>query len=292
VAWALGDPNRSPLHPYLHDLNWGTAVAMSLPTGYGQGGIQVVYPPGSDPDLTDLLQLSTIGSQIVLLVENIRLFEEAQGKAALEERQRLARDLHDSVSQALYGISLGAHSAKQALGLALTTHNIKSFEQSLDYLIHMAETAMAEMKSLIFELRPESLEREGLIVALRKHLRALELRHRFKLSLTLGAEPSVALGIKEMLYRVVQEAMNNIVKHAQATQVWISLMESNGGLELEVRDNGIGFDPQEEFPGHLGLHSMAERVKAVGGIFTLKSSSQGTQVHVRIAPGLVMKENL
>jgi PAS domain S-box-containing protein len=283
ILWALRDARRAPLHPFLKDLDWGTAVVVPLPTSKGKGAVNVFYPKGTEPTMTDLLQLSTIVSQIALVVENTQLFEEAQGKAALEERQRLARDLHDSVSQALYGISLGAQSAKQALHLNVREEREKGLERSLDYLIHMAETAIAEMKSLIFELRPESLESEGLVVALQKHLRALELRHSFRLNLTLGQEPEIPLKSKEVLYRITQEAMNNIVKHAQAKNVWITLETREGELELTVTDDGVGFDTTREFPGHLGLRSMHERAEAVGARYELSSQQQkGTKIKVTL----------
>jgi PAS domain S-box-containing protein len=280
----LGDQNYAPLHDLVKDETWGTVVAVPMPVSkYAGGAVIVFYPQGLDPDLTDLLQLSTIVSQIALVVENARLFEDAQGKAALEERQRLARDLHDSVSQALYGISLGANSAKTALNLDSSETKIREVERSLDYLIYMADTAMAEMKSLIFELRPESLETEGLVIALRKHLRALELRHRFGLVLDLPNEPNVSLKVKEMLYRITQEAMNNIVKHAQAKHVWITLEPKDKMLVLTVRDDGIGFDTTREFPGHLGLRSMRERAESVGASYEVSSEvGRGTTVRVVI----------
>jgi PAS domain S-box-containing protein len=282
VKTTLANKDYAPLHDLMREQAWGTVVAVPLPvTRYAGGAVVVFYPHGLDPDLTDLLQLSTIVSQIALVVENARLFEEAQGKAALEERQRLARDLHDSVSQALYGISLGANSAKTALGLDSSEAKLREFERSLEYLIYMADTAMAEMKSLIFELRPESLATEGLVMALRKHLRALELRHRFALQLDLPSEPDVSLEVKEMLYRITQEAMNNIVKHAQANHVWIRLSVSKERLELDVRDDGHGFDPNREFPGHLGLRSMRERAEKLGATYEISSKpNQGTTVHV------------
>ncbi len=278
------NPRYAPVHELVKGESWGTVVAVPLPLAqYAGGAVVVFYPQGLDPNLTDLLQLSTIVSQVALVVENARLFEEAQGKAALEERQRLARDLHDSVSQALYGISLGANSAKTALSIDSSEAKLKELERSLDYLIYMGDTAMAEMKSLIFELRPESLATEGLVVALRKHLRALELRHRFGLTLDLLSEPNVSLKVKEMLYRITQEAMNNVVKHAQAKNVWIRLEEQEEVLELTVRDDGLGFDTTKDFPGHLGLRSMRERAESVGARYEVSSEKgQGTIVRVVI----------
>ncbi len=285
VTAKLADSRFETLHPMLLNVNWGTAVAVPiLNLNFKRKGVvSAYYAPGSDPDITDLLQLSTIVSQIALVVQNAQLFEEAQGKAALEERQKLARDLHDSVSQALYGISLGANSAKMSLSLDASESKMQEVSRSLDYLIYMADTAMAEMKSLIFELRPESLQSEGLIMALRKHLRALELRYRFNLSLEFSEEPDITLKAKEMLYRITQEAMNNVVKHAKATQVLIRLMVQEDFLRLDISDNGLGFDTEQEFPGHLGLHSMRERAEMIGATFSLSSKiNKSTTVSVTL----------
>ena len=283
VASKLADNRFDRLHPALREVAWATVVAAPILnlSSNQKGTMTVYYPPEYDPDITDFFQLSTIVSQITLVVQNMQLFAEVQGKAALEERQKLARDLHDSVSQALYGISLGANSAKLALSLDASESKMQEVNRSLDYLIHMAATALAEMKSLIFELRPESLESEGLVAALKKHLRALELRHRFNLNLTFSEEPDTSLKAKEMLYRITQEAMNNVVKHAQATQVDIALVMQENLLSLSIKDNGIGFDTSQDFPGHLGLHSMRDRAATMEATFSVDSHpNQGTTVSV------------
>jgi PAS domain S-box-containing protein len=262
-------------------LDWGHAVDAPI-RGVTTGRIIIVYKKGDEPTLSDFLQLSTITSQIALVAENLRLFVEWQGKAALEERQRLARDLHDSVSQALFGISLGANSAKQAFARNDSERKAAEVNRSLDYLIHMAETATAEMKSLIFELRPESLEQEGLVVAIQKHLRALQLRHRFELELELGEEPQVSIKAKEMLYRIMQEAMNNIVKHAQASRIRVVLVKTDD-IGLIIEDNGRGFDVSQSFPGHLGLSTMRERAETLGGSYNLSSTvGSGTTIQVTL----------
>lgn len=207
--------------------------------------------------------------------------EDRLKKAALEERQKLARDLHDSVSQALYGVALGLETTLKALS------NPAQAQHSLDYAKRMNETAIAEMKNLIFELRPESLEQEGLVAALRKQVRSLELRHNLSFELNLGHEPGLDLPLKEALYRIAQEALNNIVKHAVASKVWLAL-QCGDGICLSIRDNGKGFDTQQAFPGHLGLISMQERAMLVGGAFWLESQpGQGTTLEVRL-PAFVM----
>ncbi len=137
--------------------------------------------------------------------------------------------------------------------------------------------------SLIFELRPESLEMEGLVAALTKQVAVLRTRYKLTVEADLGEEPNLSQETKHMLYRVAQEALHNIVKHARATTVNLHLAGEENEFILEVRDNGRGFNPAGLFPGHLGLRSMRERVTRVGGTLAIESvPGQGTCVGVRI----------
>jgi signal transduction histidine kinase len=127
-------------------------------------------------------------------------------------------------------------------------------------------------------LRPESLENEGLVVALQKHAAALKARHAIETELTLSDEPTVPMPVKEALYRIAQEALHNVVKHARASTVRVRLSSSADHLTLEIGDDGVGFDPAGEFPGHLGLRSMRERMAGLGGSLTIESTpGQGTR---------------
>ena len=128
----------------------------------------------------------------------------AQERIALEERQRLARELHDSVSQALYGISLGVNTA-----LTLFDTDRPRVLEALNYALSLTHAGLTEMRALIFELRPESLEVEGLIVALTKQVEALRVRHGIEVTLSLCDEPDAPLAAKETLYRIAQEALQN-----------------------------------------------------------------------------------
>ena len=209
------------------------------------------------------------------------LYEQAQELAAIQERQRLARELHDSVSQALYGISLGAHTAREALESEPGQVTI-----ALDYVIGLAEAGLAEMRALIFELRPESLETEGLVAAISKQVAVLRARYKLTVEADLRDEPDLSLEMKHTLYRVAQEALHNVIKHAHATTVVLQLARQEHETILEVRDNGRGFDPTGTFPGHLGLQSMRVRVAKAGGTLVVESApDQGTSVRVRIPLG-------
>jgi signal transduction histidine kinase len=224
--------------------------------------------------------LLALAQRAALAIENARFYERAQRAAALEERQRLARELHDSVSQALYGMALGARTAR-----TLLDRDPKRVAEPLDYVVALAEAGLAEMRALIFELRPESLAQEGLVAALGKQVEALRARHGLAVAADLGAEPELALEAKEALYRIAQEALHNTVKHARAGRVELQLTADAREIVLEVCDDGVGFDPGAAFPGHLGLESMRERAARLGGTVEIASApGRGTRLRARL-PG-------
>ena len=207
-----------------------------------------------------------------------RLAEQAQQLAALEERTHLARELHDSVSQALYGIGLGAQTAQRYLD-----SDVELTRESVDYILTLAQAGLAEMRALIFELRPESLETEGIVIALAKQGASLQARHQINVKLELGEEPSLPLSEKESLYRVLREALHNVIKHASASQVILRMHKIGNELSCEVIDNGVGFLADQDFPGHLGLKSIRERIAQLGGIISIESvPNKGTHLLMRI----------
>jgi PAS domain S-box-containing protein len=204
------------------------------------------------------------GTQAAVAMETARLYE------------NLARELHDSVSQALYGIALGARTAAMLL-----KSDPQRLSEPLEYILSLADAGLAEMRALIFELRPESLAREGLVVALTKQADALRARHRLEVLVELCEEPDLPIEAKQALYRIAQEGMNNIIKHARASQVTVSLAGEEAGVRLTVEDNGQGFDPGGDFPGHLGLRSMRERAEHLGGSLEVRSAAgEGTTLTV------------
>jgi signal transduction histidine kinase len=225
--------------------------------------------------------IAAFANQAGVAFENTKLYKQVQEKAALDERQHLARELHDSVSQALYSIVLGAHAARKQL-----EQNPVQAKGALEYVENLAEAGLAEMRALIFELRPEVLEKEGLAAALRKQVEALEVRHKIKADFSCSNEPNLPFASKQTLYRVAQEAMHNIVKHAKATYVNVSLQQHGDCTRLTISDNGIGFDTTQEFVGHLGLKSMRERALGLGGNFEIVSSlNEGTTLKLEVPNG-------
>ncbi len=224
-----------------------------------------------------------IGELVTAAVERMRLKEDAdrlteraQEMAALEERNRLARELHDSVSQSLYGIALGTRTA-----LAHLRRDPEKAAEPLDYVLSLAEAGLTEMRALIFELRPELLENEGLTVALISQLFSLETRHNIEVKTELCDEPDVSLGVKEALYRIAREALHNTVKHARATRIDFRLLCEAEQVVMDIADNGVGFDGCAAFPGHLGLQSMRERAAQINGTFAVESvPGEGTRITV------------
>ena len=157
--------------------------------------------------------------------------------------------------------------------------------EPLDYILSLADAGMTEMRALIFELRPESIEQEGLVIALSKQAASIQARHSIRVTTEFCEEPALSVEIKEGLYRIAREALHNAVKHADATHLTLSFVRVSGGYTLEITDDGKGFDSSESFPGHLGLKSMRERTASLRGSFHIDSAQgKGTHILVKISP--------
>lgn len=214
--------------------------------------------------------LMAVAQQAALAIENARLYTQATRSAAQAERSRLARDLHDSVSQAIYGIVLASRTLEK-----LADPNDSRVAAPLQHILSLSDAAMAEIRALIFELRPESLEREGVLAALSKQADAVRARYGLTVHVSLvRAEPAIPLAVKEAIYRIAQEAMHNVVKHAHARQVWLSLSGKSEAFVLEIRDDGVGFDVNRAWAGQMGLGTMRERAQSVGGTLEVESRPQ------------------
>ena len=219
-------------------------------------------------------------NQAAVALENAQLYDRVQEQAASDERQHLARELHDSVSQALYAILLGTHAAQRHL-----PSDAAKTDEALAYVEGLAQAGIAEMRALIFELRPESLEEEGLAAMLQRQVEALRHRHGLDADAAIEGEPDLPFAAKKVIFRVAQEAVHNVVKHARATSVELAFGRRGAGWTLSVQDDGIGFDPgaMRSEPGHLGLTSMRERIDAVGGTLDVRSvAGEGTTVTATI----------
>lgn len=218
-------------------------------------------------DISDVVELETE------IVRRETEYLEREATVVLEERKFLSRELHDSVSQALFGIVLGTQAALNALGQP------ERAREALDYVLSLAESGLAEMRALILELRPESLESEGLTGSLSRQIKALTRRYRLEMDLDLGPEPELLIKLKHECYRVAMEAMNNVIKHAHASKLTLRLQPTPQGLLLEVADDGAGFRLDQVCSTRVGLQSMRERVAGLGGQLTIDTApGQGTRV--------------
>lgn len=219
-----------------------------------------------------------IANQAAVAIENARLYEQARALAVLEERQRLARELHDSVTQSLFSMTMISGALPRLLD-----KDLARARERLDRLRELAQGALSEMRALIFELHPESLEREGLPAALEKQATAIRTRHGLHVEVDLCEPFEAPLQVQEALYRVAQEAMHNTVKHARARRLTVRLSQENENATLEICDDGVGFDPSGPFPGHLGHRSMRERTTALRGTLSIESTpGTGTCIRVQL----------
>jgi signal transduction histidine kinase len=219
-----------------------------------------------------------------LAIENARLYGQAQDLAALEERQRLARDLHDAVTQTLFSTSLIAEVLPR-----IWEQDPDDGRRRLEQVRHGARSALAEMRTLLLELRPTGLADADLGDLLRQLGEAITGRSRVLVEVDVEGEPDLPPDVHVALYRIAQEALNNAAKHARASQATVCLHcippasggDRGGAVTLFIQDNGRGFDPDDVSPDHLGLGIMRERAEAIGARFKIESQiGHGTQVTV------------
>src|SRR5258708_6717856 len=232
------------------------------------------------PDRELLRVLDTVGSQIGLFIERKRIerieHQQARTLAAFEERQRLARDLHDSVTQTLFSASVIAEMLP-----VLWERDPEQVRSGLDELHQLTRGALAVMRTLLVELRPAALVNADLAELLKQIADTLSSRLNLQARLEVTCICLLPPEEQIALYRIAQEAFNNIVKHAGASQVWVQLCSSAEHTELHIQDNGHGFQIDHSSSTHLGLGIMRERAAAMNAVFRIDSNSgQGTRLSV------------
>lgn len=232
----------------------------------------------------------TFANQVAVAIENARLYEQAEEAAVAAERNRLARDLHDAVTQTLFSSSLIAEVLPR-----IWERNPEEGRRRLQELRELSRGALAEMRTLLLELRPSALAEANLGDLLRQLAESITGRARVPVTLEVEGKCSLDAEVKVALYRIAQEALNNVAKHASATQATIVLHclppegegvgvragEPGERVELAIRDDGTGFDPAGIAPNSLGLGIMRERAEAIGAVLAIESApGEGTQVKV------------
>ena len=237
--------------------------------------------PFSDDDVTGLVIMA---DQLAVALENAALYERAQTVGVLEERQRLARDLHDSVTQLVFSLTLIAQSVSAAY-----RRDPAEGERRLARIVELSQQSLAEMRALLAELRPAGPVPSGLVPALQNHFERVGPRENLAIELDAAAYAPHGRDYEEALYRIVQEALNNVVKHARAGRVKVRLAQADGQVRLVIVDDGEGFDPvaagrpARQAGGGLGLVGMRERVDRLGGSLVIDSApGHGTTVAVSL----------
>jgi len=221
-----------------------------------------------DQELIELL-----AAHAAIAITNARLYERSRELSILSERNRLALELHDTVSQKLFSLVLTAEAAGE-----LVERDRAAAGSSIQRVQELGREALEELRSLIFELRPPELERDGLAATLRKHVEVIRPLQDVRIELELdGNEPAGDARWSQEILRIAQEALHNALTHARANTVTVRLRSTAGRLVLEIADDGTGFDPTSASirARRLGLTSMEERAERLGG-----------HLEVRSAPGL------
>ena len=256
-------------------------------------GVPIVTPEGvigafyltekiSESDFSDEDEqlIALLASHAAIAIVNARLYERSRELSIAAERNRLALDLHDAVSQKLFGLVLSAEAAA-----TLLERDPPAAREQVAKLAALAQEASDELRSLVFELRPPDLERDGLAGALRKHVELVRRLQQREIELEVEADPAPEADRDLDVLRIAQEALQNVIKHADAQRIRVKLHADNGRLVLEVEDDGGGFEPGT--PGirsrRLGLTSMEERAQRAGGTLEIRSTpGVGTRVRLEI----------
>jgi signal transduction histidine kinase len=252
----------------------GALIALPLSVRDTRLGTMTVFFAEPRRFSTSELQLfASFAKILALAVYNTQLLAQSNKLATVEERARLARELHDSVTQSLFSLNLTLRAARRVL-----TSDREQALSLMDNVQELAQGSLAEMRALIFELRPQALQNEGLASALQKHADAVKARNGLVVHLDLQGDRRLPIEHEEALYQIAREALHNVVKHAQASEAWVSLDTRGDHVTLSIRDNGRGFDTAKLVSGggsHIGTSTMRERAQAIGGTISIESTPGG-----------------
>jgi signal transduction histidine kinase len=279
VEWAITYPER--IRSFIH------VPIMMDEEVFGVFSVAYTVPHAFDGE--DLRLILALAQRAASAIQNARLYEQAQQAATLEERQRLARDLHDAVTQTLFSASIIADILPRLL-----SRDPEEALRRLEELRELTRGALAEMRTLLLELRPTALSETPIGELLQQLGEAVVGRARVPVNVDADVESDLPHEVKVAFYRIAQEALNNIAKHAAAQQVHVSLRCDGKGAHLCIADDGVGFDLHHTRPDNLGLHIMQERAAAVGAQVSVDSApGSGTRVSMvwgRLAPTLPVEQ--
>ena len=244
------------------------------------GGLMLYYVEPRKFSTEEIELAVMFGDQAVLAIENARLRTRAERTAVAAERNRIARDLHDSVTQTLFSATLIAEVLPK-----LVQRNGKEGMKRLEELRQLTRGALAEMRTLLLELRPATLTEVSIDELLRQLTEAARGRARIPIEVQMEVTTPLPPDVKIAFYYIAQEALNNVAKHARASTVQVTLASNEWGAALNVRDDGQGFDLAKVTPEHLGLAIMRERTESIQGELAIHSTpGEGTEISIRWQP--------
>ncbi len=283
AVFIIPDLENDPRVPRnLQKSKWRTYIGVPIQDTRGKlsGVLSILGETDDQLTTEEVTLLSSIADHIGLAVENVRLRHQAEQTAVLEDRQRLARELHDAVNQSLFSASVIAETLPR-----LWERNPSLVQQNLSDLHRLIRGALAEMRMLLLELRPTSMENAVLGDLLQQLVDGVKGRTQLDVSLQIQGQGNFPTRVKKNLFRIAQEALNNIVKHARAQHVKLILNQDEDITTLCISDDGQGFEARHVDGGHLGLQIMRERADNIGADLTISSHpGQGTEI-VAIWPG-------
>jgi len=213
-----------------------------------------------------------------LSTNNAELAAQARMSAVVEERQRLARELHDAVSQQLFAISMTA----TAVGRTMD-HDFERARRQVELIEEMASAAQSEMRALLLHLRPVHLEGKRLAQAIPELVEEMKAKVPVDIAIDIEQDLPLNKGVENHLFRIVQEALSNTLRHSKATKMDIVLQRRGEAVRLGIRDNGVGFDTQVKKQASYGMTNMEERVNELGGSLNVASApGKGTRIEIRV----------
>ncbi|WP_245992726.1 GAF domain-containing sensor histidine kinase [Prauserella muralis] len=289
-AAVLADPAWAPLHDIMGGPEWDSFVAVPLVVrGRAVGVLNAYYSPGEDPGPETLDFLDAMADQAAMAVDSADLLARSRHDAQVEERARLARELHDSVVQQVFSMRMQAKALRAQVdaGLGGGPDGVGAVA---DELLELAQNALADLRGLVLQLHPTELVGRGLASAVRTHAESVHAATGLHVEVEAGQLPELPTELAEDLYRITQEALHNVVKHAQASSAVVRLDRGDdrvpGWLLLEVCDDGVGLGrpagTDAGCSGGIGLVSMRERAERWGGTLEVGGARRGTRVRARI----------
>ncbi len=276
---AIADTTTSPMWIGFPDLDWVNSNVI-VPIRSEQGILGFLSLDSATPGFfnqSHAEKLQAFADQVAIAIQNARLHDRAKRAAIVAERSRLASEIHDTISQTLWSMSLISERLP-----AIWDRDREQGGRSLIILRQLAQNALVEMRSLLLELHPASLTDAKLGDLIRQTAEITTNRTGLSISVQVGEQDSVPQDVHFALYRAVQEALNNVALHASASHVEVNFSSHLGRLDLTIQDDGVGFDWAEVGPDRFGLSIMKDRIQKIGGTLEIESS-EGNGTLIRLS---------